>query len=99
MVQILVADANKPADLVAVAQQTRLLLNCVGPYRYTGEAIVNACVEAGTDYLDVSGEPGMDPSKSRTACTACCFCSLLHYIRQKTLLQPEMCPMRARNMP
>lgn len=37
----------------------RLVLNCVGPYRYWGQPVVAACVEAGTDYLDVCGEPGM----------------------------------------
>ena len=29
----------------------------VGPYRVYGEPIVRACVEAGTDYVDVTGEP------------------------------------------
>ncbi len=32
------------------------MLACVGPYRLYGEPVVRACVEAGTDYLDVSGE-------------------------------------------
>lgn len=27
-------------------------------YRYWGEAVFRACVESGTDYLDVCGEPG-----------------------------------------
>ena len=36
----------------------RLLLNIVGPYRLYGEAVVRACLEAGTDYLDICGEPG-----------------------------------------
>jgi short subunit dehydrogenase-like uncharacterized protein len=33
------------------------MLNCVGPYRFFGEQVVKACVEAGTDYLDITGEP------------------------------------------
>ncbi|CAA6657453.1 unnamed protein product [Spirodela intermedia] len=33
------------------------MLNCVGPFRLYGEPVVAACVEAGTDYLDISGEP------------------------------------------
>ena len=52
------ADATKLEELSALARSTKLLLNCVGPYRFTGEAVVAACVDAATDYLDVSGEPG-----------------------------------------
>lgn len=36
----------------------RLLLNCVGPFRHWGEAVFAACAAAGTDYLDIAGEPG-----------------------------------------
>lgn len=42
-----------------MAQTTKVVLNCVGPYRLYGEPVVQACVVAGTDYLDVCGEPGM----------------------------------------
>lgn len=45
--------SNSPACLC------RAVLSCVGPYRYYGHPVVRACVEAGTDYLDVCGEPGM----------------------------------------
>merc|ERR1711959_237309 len=31
--------------------------NCIGPYRLYGEPIVRECIEAGCDYLDLSGEP------------------------------------------
>ena len=37
--------------------QATILLNCVGPYRFYGEQVVKACVEAGTHYLDITGEP------------------------------------------
>ena len=40
-----------------MAQQARIVLNCVGPYRFYGEAVVEACVEAGAHHLDISGEP------------------------------------------
>lgn len=36
----------------------RLLLNCVGPFRHWGEVVFAACAQAGTDYLDICGEPG-----------------------------------------
>jgi hypothetical protein len=44
---------------MAMASCCRLILNCVGPYRLYGEPVVRACVECGTDYLDVCGEPGV----------------------------------------
>ena len=40
-----------------MARQARLVLNCVGPYRFYGESVVEACVEAGAHHLDISGEP------------------------------------------
>eukprot|EP00879_Flechtneria_rotunda_P027476 GHRR01029436.1.p2 GENE.GHRR01029436.1~~GHRR01029436.1.p2 ORF type:complete len:113 (+),score=42.52 GHRR01029436.1:785-1123(+) len=40
-----------------MAQSTRLLLNCVGPFRHWGEGVVKACAEASTNYLDICGEP------------------------------------------
>jgi len=32
-------------------------LNCVGPYRFFGEAVVKAAIEGGAHHLDISGEP------------------------------------------
>lgn len=34
-----------------------MLINCVGPYGLYGEPVVEACIAAGTHYVDVSGEP------------------------------------------
>lgn len=51
-------DVTQPQSLTKMAASTALVLNCVGPYRHYGEPVVKACVEAGTDYLDVCGEPG-----------------------------------------
>lgn len=57
--QVFVVDVKKQDQLLSAAKQCRVLLNCVGPYRYSGEDVVKACIAAGTDYLDVSGEPGV----------------------------------------
>ncbi|TDL18012.1 hypothetical protein BD410DRAFT_793699 [Rickenella mellea] len=54
---IIVADTGDLSSLTEMAKQTRLVLNCVGPYRHLGEPVVKACVEAGVDYLDLCGEP------------------------------------------
>ncbi|XP_061358110.1 probable mitochondrial saccharopine dehydrogenase-like oxidoreductase At5g39410 [Gastrolobium bilobum] len=56
-IPLLAADTADPESLRALCAQTRLLLNCVGPYRLHGEAVVAACVETGCDYLDITGEP------------------------------------------
>ncbi|KAJ1697415.1 hypothetical protein LUZ63_005927 [Rhynchospora breviuscula] len=56
-IPILQADTSSPDSLLAIARQARLLVSCVGPFRLHGRPVVSACCEAGTDYLDISGEP------------------------------------------
>jgi len=51
------ADISSDESLLAMSQRTRLVLNCVGPYRFYGEQVVKACVEAATNHIDISGEP------------------------------------------
>lgn len=53
---IVVADARDPAALRALARQAKVLLNLAGPYHATGDAVVAACIDAGTHYLDLTGE-------------------------------------------
>ncbi len=54
--QLIVADARDPASLQAMAKQTKVLFNLAGPYHATGDAVVAACIGAGTHYLDLSAE-------------------------------------------
>ncbi|HVV12878.1 saccharopine dehydrogenase family protein [Amycolatopsis sp.] len=54
---LLQADATKPDTLREVAQSARVVITTVGPYVHYGEPLVAACAEAGTDYLDLCGEP------------------------------------------
>ena len=54
---LVVADAGDPASLAAMAARTKVVLTTVGPYQAYGEPLVKACVEAGTDYVDLCGEP------------------------------------------
>jgi short subunit dehydrogenase-like uncharacterized protein len=42
----------------ALAESARVILTTVGPYQLYGEPLLKACVEAGTDYADLCGEPG-----------------------------------------
>ena len=50
------ADVEDPASLKAVAESARIVVTTVGPYVRYGEPLVAACAEAGTDYLDLTGE-------------------------------------------
>jgi saccharopine dehydrogenase (NAD+, L-glutamate forming) len=56
-VDLLVADASDAAALSDVARRARVVISTVGPYLQHGEPLVAACAEAGTDYLDLTGEP------------------------------------------
>nr|XP_043631982.1 probable mitochondrial saccharopine dehydrogenase-like oxidoreductase At5g39410 [Erigeron canadensis]XP_043631983.1 probable mitochondrial saccharopine dehydrogenase-like oxidoreductase At5g39410 [Erigeron canadensis]XP_043631984.1 probable mitochondrial saccharopine dehydrogenase-like oxidoreductase At5g39410 [Erigeron canadensis] len=56
-IPLITADTSDPLSLFRMASQAKLVLNCVGPFRLYGEPVVNACVEAGCDYLDICGEP------------------------------------------
>lgn len=54
---IITADIGDAASMKALAERTRVLITTVGPYAHYGEAAVKACAEAGTDYVDLTGEP------------------------------------------
>jgi short subunit dehydrogenase-like uncharacterized protein len=53
---LLHADAGDPASMAALAASTRAVVTTVGPYALHGDALVDACVEAGTHCCDISGE-------------------------------------------
>ncbi|HJC59169.1 MAG TPA: saccharopine dehydrogenase NADP-binding domain-containing protein [Candidatus Dietzia intestinigallinarum] len=54
---IVVADTQDTASLAEMVRSTRVLITTVGPYLEYGEPLVAACAEAGTDYVDLTGEP------------------------------------------
>jgi saccharopine dehydrogenase (NAD+, L-glutamate forming) len=56
-VEVLVADSTDAAALSDVARRTRVVATTIGPYLQHGGPLVAACAEAGTDYLDLTGEP------------------------------------------
>ena len=55
--EIILADASDPADLKELCERTRVVVSTVGPYALYGEPLIRACVENGTDYCDLTGEP------------------------------------------
>ena len=56
-VEVLIADAADAAALSDIARRSRVIISTVGPYLLYGEPIVAACAAAGTDYVDLTGEP------------------------------------------
>jgi len=54
---LLKADVEDSASLQAVASAAKVVITTVGPYIRYGEPLVAACAEAGTDYVDLTGEP------------------------------------------
>lgn len=56
-VPMIVADVEDYGSLLEMAKQCRVLINCCGPYIKFGEPVVSACVDAATDYVDVTAEP------------------------------------------
>ncbi|WP_409060814.1 saccharopine dehydrogenase family protein [Streptomyces sp. SYP-A7185] len=51
------ADVADPASLRELAGHARVVATTVGPYLEYGQELVAACAEAGTDYVDLTGEP------------------------------------------
>jgi len=46
-----------PIDTLAtLTARTRLLINMVGPYAFTGSEVILACISTSTHYLDICGE-------------------------------------------
>src|SRR3954454_24216436 len=56
-VPLLHADVGDEASLRSVAESARVVITTVGPYVAYGEPLVAACAAAGTDYVDLTGEP------------------------------------------
>ncbi len=54
---LVVADADDPARLAAMVGRAKAIITTVGPYQLYGSDLVAACAAAGTDYLDLCGEP------------------------------------------
>jgi short subunit dehydrogenase-like uncharacterized protein len=55
--ELLPADTGDSASMRDMAEATRVLITTVGPYIRYGEPVVAACAAAGTDYVDLTGEP------------------------------------------
>lgn len=108
---LLHADSTEPDSLAEVAAATRVLITTVGPYLTYGGPLVAACAEAGTDYVDLTGEPEFvnrmflenDATARRTGARlvhACGFDSIPHDLGAMFTVQqlPEGEPLEVRGV-
>lgn len=56
-VPMIVADTSNPDSLNSMVARAKVILTTVGPYQLYGSDVVAACAAAGTDYVDLCGEP------------------------------------------
>jgi len=56
-VPLLKADVGDASSVRELAESTKVVITTVGPYIHYGEPLVAACAAAGTDYVDLTGEP------------------------------------------
>ncbi len=54
---ILLGDSRDAASLAPIVSSTRVVATTVGPYAIHGHELAAACVEHGTDSVDLTGEP------------------------------------------
>jgi len=105
--ELVEAEATDGAALAHVAEAARVVITTVGPYALHGAGIVAACAAAGTDYVDLTGEPEFvdrmwlehhaEAERSGARIVHCCgFDSIPHdlgaYFTVKQL--PEGVPLR-----
>ncbi|MEM7742011.1 MAG: saccharopine dehydrogenase NADP-binding domain-containing protein, partial [Pseudomonadota bacterium] len=62
---IVIADADDEASLKEMAERGKTILTLTGPYQLYGEKLLKACIETGTDYCDLCGEPAWMAAKIR----------------------------------
>jgi short subunit dehydrogenase-like uncharacterized protein len=106
---LLQGDVTDEDSLRELAGATKVLITTVGPYVRYGEGLVAACAKAGTDYVDLTGEPEFvdrmyvlhHETAERTGARivhACGFDSIPHDLGVLFTVQqlPEDVPLRVR---
>ena len=79
---VIIAASDERSSLDAMARRAGVVITTVGPFSLHGEPLVEACVAAGTDYLDIAGEPDFwiplsaryhdRATRSGSICVSCC---------------------------
>jgi len=55
---LIVANSDDSDSLNEMVNQAKCVLTTVGPYQLYGSDLVSSCAKLGTDYVDLTGEPG-----------------------------------------
>ena len=55
-VDVYVADSSDAEGLVKMAERTRVVISCAGPFQHCATNIVAACAQTGADYVDITAE-------------------------------------------
>lgn len=55
-IDTIIANSSDASSLEALCKNTKVVISTVGPYLLHGEALIKACVNNGTDYVDLTGE-------------------------------------------
>jgi short subunit dehydrogenase-like uncharacterized protein len=55
--EIIVADVKNAASVAEMCCQAHVLMNAAGPFNLYGRIVVDACIQNGTHYTDITGEP------------------------------------------
>ncbi len=56
-VPLIIADASNLPSVQTMVERSKVIITTVGPYQLYGSDLVAACAKAGTDYVDLCGEP------------------------------------------
>jgi short subunit dehydrogenase-like uncharacterized protein len=54
---LIAADSSDAVSLKGMVDEAKVVISTVGPYQFYGNELVAACAAAGTDYIDLCGEP------------------------------------------
>lgn len=57
-VPLIQVDSDDPSSVSSMVQSTAVVITTVGPYQLYGNELIKQCAAHGTDYVDLSGEPG-----------------------------------------
>ena len=56
-IDLIVADSDDDQSMQSLVSKAKVVLTTVGPYQIYGEKLLKACVDSGTGYVDLCGEP------------------------------------------
>jgi len=56
-IELIQADVDNEQSILEMCEKAKVIINCVGPFVKWGEIVIKSCIEKGSDYVDITGEP------------------------------------------